>query len=244
MNFTVEWLDEIDSTNDEMLRRLLKNRASISDGYVICAKSQTAGRGRHKRKWLAEAGCNLLFSFFVETDAPLINIPSLTMAVAMGIDDALKEFGVNSTLKWPNDILVGDKKICGILSEGVPNLGAIVGIGLNVNMDSVALSGIDRPATSIRKELGEVQNLDLILNSVLENLPRWINRWKEEFFQGIRGTYEKKCAAFGREVTVSDDDKKVSGRLVGFGDYGEAVLSLSDGSSYSVWAGDLEAKPI
>lgn len=241
MNFLIEWENEVGSTNDELVRRIAENPAAVPSGTLLSARMQTAGRGRHRRAWLAEPGKNLLFSFFLKTDAPLMTVPSLTMAVAMGVDDALQDLGVHSVLKWPNDILVADKKICGILSEGISGQGVVVGVGLNVNMSPDALAMIDRPATSIFAETGCEHDLDAVLAQILENLPRWIERWEVNGFRGLREMYQKKCAAYYREVHVRDGEKKQTGLLIGFGDCGEAILRRSDGEEVSVWAGDMGA---
>ena len=241
MNFSIEWLDEVDSTNDALVRRVALNGAAAEDGTLLAARMQTAGRGRHRREWMAEAGKNLLFSFFVKTDAPLMDVPSLTMAVAMGIDDALQDVGVESVLKWPNDVLVGDKKICGILSEGIAGQGVVVGVGLNVNMSSAALALVDRPATSVLAETSREWALECLLDRLLGNLPRWVERWESDRFGGLREMFERKCAAFYKQVAVRDGDRVEEGVLIGFGDCGEALLRRADGSSVAVWAGDLQA---
>ncbi|MFC1467671.1 biotin--[acetyl-CoA-carboxylase] ligase [Verrucomicrobiota bacterium] len=241
MNFVIEWVDELGSTNDELVRRVEKNPDAVPSGTLLAARMQTAGRGRHQRRWVAEAGKNLLFSFFLKTDAPLMDVPALTMAVAMGIDDALQDLGVNSTLKWPNDILVGNKKICGILSEGIAGEGAVVGVGLNVNMSREVLAQIDQPATSVLAETGQAHDLNTVLSALLANLPRWIERWESARFNGLREMYQQKCAAFNQEVSVRDGDQIQRGMLVGFGDHGEAVLRQPDGTQVSVWAGDMQA---
>lgn len=239
MNFQIEWVDEVDSTNSELMRRVGAEPEAVPSGLLLAARMQTSGRGRHQRKWMAEPGRNLLFSFFLKTDAALMEVPSLTMAVAMGIDDALQDLGVDSFLKWPNDVLVGGRKICGILSEGVPGQGVVVGVGLNVNMSAEALAQIDQPATSLMAETGREHPLDEVLNLLLQNMPRWIERWEQSRFEGLRETYQAKCAAFNREVTVRDGTYSVSGVLVGFGDNGEALLREPDASTRSVWAGDM-----
>jgi BirA family biotin operon repressor/biotin-[acetyl-CoA-carboxylase] ligase len=239
MNFLIEWFDVVDSTNDVLKRRIERNRDEADSGILLAARMQTAGRGRHRRAWLAESGKNLLFSFFVKTDAPLMDVPALTMAVAMGIDDTLRDVGVTSVLKWPNDVLVGEKKICGILSEGIPGVGVVVGVGLNVNMSQEALAKVDRPATSILAETGVEWKLDQLLDRLLKNLPRWVERWETDRFAGLRRTFERKCAAFYREVSVRDGERVESGLLIGFGSHGEALLRRADGSEVAVWAGDL-----
>ncbi|MCK5675434.1 MAG: biotin--[acetyl-CoA-carboxylase] ligase [Verrucomicrobia bacterium] len=118
MDFNVEWHDRLGSTN-AFLRERFSQGMELPSGTIVAAREQTEGRGRQARKWLSTPGQNLCFSLFIRTDAKLVTVPSLTMAAALAVNDLLRSRGILSTPKWPNDVLVGGKKICGILSERV-----------------------------------------------------------------------------------------------------------------------------
>lgn len=118
MNFNIEWHDRLGSTN-AFLRERFSQGMELRSGTIVAAREQTGGRGRQARKWLSSPGQNLCFSLFVETDAELAAVPSLTMAAALAVNDLLRGKGILSAPKWPNDVLVDGKKICGILSERV-----------------------------------------------------------------------------------------------------------------------------
>ena len=129
-----QWHDELPSTNTTLVEWLREGR-DLPDGFVLAARSQTAGRGRYERQWLAQAGRNLTFSVLLRSDASPLQFLSLPQAAALGAVAYLEENGLAAQTKWPNDVLVGGRKVCGILAERC-NGGVVLGIGLNVNMDA------------------------------------------------------------------------------------------------------------
>ena len=118
MDFHIEWFDRLASTNIAMRDRFSQG-LETRNGQIIVAREQTAGRGRQARKWLSAPGQNLCFSLFIQTEAELMAVPSITMATALAVNDLLRGIGILSAPKWPNDVLVDGRKICGILSERV-----------------------------------------------------------------------------------------------------------------------------
>ena len=129
----VIWFDSLGSTNVH-LRRMLSEDTSLRSGMVIAARQQREGRGRGERKWVSTAGKDLTFSFFLRAEVEPASIASLALVAGLGVAEALEKVGVRGRLKWPNDVLVGGRKICGILSEhtGADSgglAGAIVGVG-------------------------------------------------------------------------------------------------------------------
>ena len=240
MKIQIEWHDRIDSTNTYIRNRIAKAPA-IAPGFIVAAREQTAGRGRSDRKWLSAPNTNLCFSLFLETDAQLMDVPSLTMAAALAITDQLNSEKIDAAPKWPNDVLVGGKKICGILSERIETStrkGIIVGIGLNVNMTSVEADAIDRPATSILIESGKAQNPKTVLENLLPQLTFWIDRWNQGGFSAIRDVWVEKAGPIGKPLSVHDGDLRKSGTLAGFGDHGELLLKTEAGLE-TIWSGDV-----
>lgn len=240
MRFEIEWHERLGSTNAYLRDHFSRNKP-ISDGYIIAAREQTSGRGRQDRKWLSAPDTNLCFSLFLETAAPLIQVPSLTMAAALAVTDLLQSKGIRAAPKWPNDVLVGDRKICGILSERVEQgskRGIIVGIGLNVNMTSEETAAIDRPATSILIESGKMNSPDRILEELLPQLEFWIARWQSGGFTAIRDIWTEKAGPIGKPLSVHDADLRKSGKLAGFGEHGELLLETEKGLE-TIWSGDV-----
>jgi BirA family biotin operon repressor/biotin-[acetyl-CoA-carboxylase] ligase len=240
MNFSIEWHDRLDSTNAVLKERMQQN-ATIAEGTVISAREQTRGRGRSNRTWTTVPNTNLCFSVFLKTDCPLIEIPSLTMAVALGISDFLNGQRIPAAPKWPNDVLVGNKKICGILSERVEygdQCGIIVGIGLNVNMSPEEAAAIDRPATSMQIETGEAADLEKTLANLLPHVDQWLGPWKDGGFAAIRDEWTQKAGPIGKPICVHDGNIRKSGTLAGFGRHGELLLQSEIGLE-TIWSGDV-----
>ena len=165
---SVIWLDSIDSTNSEALRRL----PELSGGTVLAAREQTAGRGQRGNTWFSAPGENLTFSIVLK-DLPL-KAPEavrLNYMTSVAVASYLESHGVEASIKWPNDIYVSGKKICGMLIENV--LGAngeikasVVGIGINLNQKSfpqlanaTSLSLCTGKAYELEAELGKFLSL-------------------------------------------------------------------------------------
>ena len=160
------------------------------------------------------------------------------MAAALAVNDLLQNSGIDSSPKWPNDILVGNRKICGILSEYVSSCGIIVGIGLNVNMTREEAERIDRPATSIFIETGRPADIFQTLEKLFQPLEKRIQQWEAGGFNAIREEWICKAGPIGKPLRVHDGDTVKSGILAGFGNYGELLLKTNSGVE-TVWAGDV-----
>lgn len=139
MQLNIIWLESVDSTNNEAKRRI----ASLADMSVIAAYEQTAGRGQRENIWLSEPGKNLTASIVLKHDGTILSRVSadnqfiISEMISKAVVGLLADYGVIARIKWPNDIYVGDKKICGILIEhtlrGSSIINSIIGVGLNVN---------------------------------------------------------------------------------------------------------------
>lgn len=240
MNFSIEWHNRLASTNASLKDRILQD-SGIIDGTVLAVREQTAGRGRANRTWLTAPDTNLCFSLYLETDCELIAVPSLTMAAALGITAYLNHSGIPAAPKWPNDVLVGTEKICGILSERVSHTGKtgiIVGIGLNVNMSQAEADAIDRPATSMLIETGKAFDLTDTLETLLPHLDAWITTWNTGGFSAIRNHWTEQAGPIGKPLTVHDGELKKTGTLAGFGAFGELLLQTETGLE-TIWSGDV-----
>ncbi len=169
----ITFLDSIDSTNNYVAN--LINEKNIMNGQVIMADIQGEGRGQRGTQWLSEGGKNILASIYLELDNLAVKNQTLLLKfTAVSIFDALVAIGLTPKIKWPNDILIDGKKICGVLIEnqfiGQKIKSSIIGIGLNVNQEKFDIEH----ATSIRLELKIEQDrmsiLGLLLNTFNKNL--------------------------------------------------------------------------
>jgi BirA family biotin operon repressor/biotin-[acetyl-CoA-carboxylase] ligase len=249
MKLQVEWFERLASTNTHLREQFLESR-ELESGHIVAARVQTEGRGRQERKWLSSPGRDLCFSLLVLPGTRLASATSLPMAAALAVTDALTGAGIPAAPKWPNDVLVGEKKICGILSEHVERQacaaggedttrnGIIVGIGLNVNMSAEEAEAIDRPATSLLIETGKQNDVPLILESLLQPLTQWIDEWEKGGFASLRETWTEKAGPIGKPLVVHDGETRTRGTLAGFGEQGELLLQTDDGLK-TIWSGDV-----
>jgi len=240
-----EWHDRLSSTNTALLDRL-RSGAPVASGFVLAAREQTAGRGRYNRRWVAEPGQNLTFSFLYATRVPAEQLASLPLCMALGMADALSNYGIVTQVKWPNDVLIDGGKVCGMLLERSEiahpeGTAIVVGIGLNVNMDTNTAAWIDRPATSMRIETGREYTVDEVLNKVLNALAPRLNQWSIEGFAGIRMEWLERCAMIDQRIRVGEGVQAKTGVLSGFGDCGQMLLKTDDGMLHEIWAGDVAA---
>ena len=246
MNFlTPEWHDQLASTNTHLLQHLSQGER-LSSGFVLAAREQTAGRGRYQREWIARTNENLTFSFLLITKAAFPQLASLPIAIALGVSDALKTYGIRTRTKWPNDVLIDRAKICGMLLERsdhkqLDGTAIIIGIGLNVNMDAATAVLIDRPVTSMRLETGREYDLEHVLAQVLSSIAPSIDRWEREGFAVLRTAWEHRCVYIGEQISVGEGDDMKTGVLAGFGDCGQLLLRGPDGRVSEIWAGDVAA---
>ena len=170
--------------------------------------------------------------------APNMQLLSLPMAAALGVAIFLEEKDVAAQTKWPNDVLVNRRKICGILAQC--GEAVVLGIGLNVNMDTDEAAAIDRPATSLRIETGNECEVEEVLDGLLLHLGEWIGRWQAGGFAALRETWEVRCANMGQYVEVGEDADRCTGVVLGFGAAGQLLLREDDGMQREVWAGDVD----
>lgn len=212
-------------------------KAGEPAGLVVVTEHQTAGRGRLNRVWETPPRVALTFSVLVRPDVPLVDWTWLPLLTGYAVQAAVADRVPEVTLKWPNDLLVGDLKLAGILLERVESPvgpAAVLGIGLNVNQTEAELPV--PTATSLRRELGfDVDRTDLLVQVLgsLHALQPLLHRTGE-----LRAAYSAVCSTLGRTVEVHLPDGQVTvaeaididahGSLVLAGDEGTTVLSAGD----------------
>ncbi|MCU0857688.1 MAG: biotin--[acetyl-CoA-carboxylase] ligase [Pontiellaceae bacterium] len=235
MKFFIQWYARLPSTNT-FLKERVGIEPDLPSGTVAAAHEQVQGRGRHDREWVSACGENLTFSLLWRGDCEPRRLPAASMAVAVAVADLLETEGLSPTLKWPNDVLVNDRKICGILSEGVSG-GIIIGIGLNVNMKRA--DSINQPATSLWIETRERRDINELLVKLLGNISVRLGEWEAGGFSKVRKSWEPKIPNIGKTVVVRDGAASRRGILAGFGGDGELLLREETGHLRTIWAGDI-----
>ena len=233
--------ESLPSTNTE-LARLASEGAD--DGLAIVADEQTAGRGRLQRAWSSLKGAGLYFSILLRPTIPQDHWPLITFAAALAVADALHEASdLQTDIKWPNDLLSGERKICGILAEAIDTpagRAVIVGIGINLTQHAfpAELASI---ATSVSEATGRPAEREMILGALLRALSRWYSLLHEP------GGREKILAAWcsrssyanGKLVQVNNGDEVWQGITSGIEPDGALRLRTESGKVRLVRAGDV-----
>lgn len=243
MKYTFIYKDEIDSTNLEAGRLA----DEISHGTVIVAEKQTAGRGRRGRSWLSKSGENLYFSLLLKPDFAPGLASMLTLVMALAVAEAIDAvYNCNCLIKWPNDIVLHGKKICGILTEMQLEAGrikhVIVGVGVNVNQTEFAAEGLVY-AGSLCGELGVEVDKQKVLRAVLDRFKGLYQAFCQEgSLKSIQKAYEAKLANYGKEVNVLEPKGAYQGIALGINDKGELLVRRTDGTVEEVFAGEVSVR--
>lgn len=233
-----EWYQQLSSTNSVLVERVRGGEA-LADGFVLAAREQTAGRGRYSRVWAARPGRDLMFSFLLRGRFVFPQIVSLPLAAALGVAMGLEALGIAVQTKWPNDLLVNRRKICGVLAESCAAEALVVGIGLNINMSAEEAKLIDKPATSLAIETGEEYVVEEALGFLLPHIGTWVENWQKGGFPALKDEWSKRCFNMGEYVQVGEGEGRKTGVLLGFGSAGQMLLREDDGQQTEVWVGDV-----
>jgi BirA family biotin operon repressor/biotin-[acetyl-CoA-carboxylase] ligase len=234
--------ETIDSTNTIAAELAEKGEA---EGAVIIADCQKKGRGRLGRHWVSPPGVNIYMSILLRPDIELKDATLLTIMAAIGCTVALRRVtGIDITIKWPNDLIVSDKKVGGILTEmRIVHRKieyAITGIGINVNMDSDALPDVIKEvATSVKMEAGTLYSRTEIITEILNEISHWYKILKEERRQELLSQWEQLTSTLGREVKVNLGKETLTGLAESIDGEGMLILRLPSGTLRVIRDGDL-----
>ena len=241
MNFSVHRFDSIDSTNTEALKHA---RRGADEGTCIIARQQTAGRGRQGRIWTAPRDAGLYLSIVLRPRLDAKYLPLITLAAAVAVFDTLAQLGIDADIKWPNDILVYEKKICGILAETTETergLAVIVGIGINLTSQNFPSELMDT-ATSLESVLNRPVTFSELEEPLLKYFDHWYSRLHEPDGAstiipewGSRSTY-----FHGKQVRVMLTNETITGVTDGLDTNGALRVKKVNGELAIVQAGDVE----
>jgi BirA family biotin operon repressor/biotin-[acetyl-CoA-carboxylase] ligase len=214
------------------------------EGAVVLAEEQTAGRGRLGRSWASERGVGLYFSVLLRPPLPPAQAAVLTLALGLGAARGLGEAcGRRCDLRWPNDVLLSDKKCCGILVETAAEQNrlqyAIAGVGINVNQPEMP-GDLATLATSLRIETGREFLLEAVLEGVLRQCQRYYEMFLERGTPAIVEAFSRASSYVeGREVIVENGPQRVRGITAGLDSSGALLLRHDEGRIEPVLAGSL-----
>lgn len=252
---TTKWLgrnvisfEELDSTNNE-LKRMYEQSADIPDGTLVVTERQAAGRGRRGRSWENEKGSSIAMSFILKPSFAPWKASMLTILAAMAVARAIDEIAdIDIKIKWPNDVVCGGKKICGILTEMSLEQDyihyVIVGIGINVSTTSFS-DEISAVATSVYKESGVKPARAEIIALVMKHFEALYTEYeKVQDLAPFEKEYNDRLAGIGSRVRVLDPKGEYEGISRGINSTGELIVEKDDGEAVNVYAGEVSVRGI
>jgi BirA family biotin operon repressor/biotin-[acetyl-CoA-carboxylase] ligase len=233
--------DTVDSTNAEAIR-LIGQGASMPT--LVLAERQTAGRGRRGRKWVSPIAENLYYSLVLRIDGGMRQLEGLSLLVGLAVMTVLHDMGVTGAgLKWPNDVLVGRRKIAGVLLELIGDPAdvchVVIGVGINVNMQSS--TEVDQSWTSMRLERGGLVDRNELAARISSTLEEMLVVHRERGFAAFQAAWENAHLWQGRAVSLLSGVDTVEGKVLGIDALGALRLDV-DGVERSFSGGELSLR--
>ncbi len=241
MGKRVHFLEEVDSTNT---CAAVLAREGAEEGEVVVADRQIKGKGRIGRSWQSPAGSNLYISIILRPAILPAVSPQITLTAGVAAAEALFEYcGRDVTLKWPNDVRIHGKKVCGILTEMRLRGGdvdfIIVGIGININMIKNDFDEDFRHvSTSLREELGREMPRSDVAVRLLSCFDKWYRIFLDGGFHPVREKWLEYSGILGLEIHVQSGTQMQKGKVLGIDEEG-ALLLDDDGQTKKVISGDV-----
>jgi len=240
----IYFYNEIDSTNNEAKK---KAEDGATQGTLVITECQNSGRGRRGKKWLSPSGSGIWMSFVLTPTIHPNGASMITLVAALSVVSALRNIkGLECNIKWPNDIVVNGKKICGILTEMSSELDAvnyvIVGIGINVNNTNFDET-IKEIASSIFLETG----LTIKRSKVVADFASCFEKYYSRFLQtqdmsGLLDEYNGLLINAGREVKINNINNQFIGNAIGINEKGELLVKKQDGNVEKIMAGEVSVR--
>lgn len=235
--------NSIDSTNT-YAKEIAMDKA---EGAVVTAEQQTSGKGRLGRNWISLPQKGIYFSIILKPNLEPSKVAKLTLIGAAAVNSALKDMNIDSKIKWPNDIVIDGKKLCGILTEMSCELNIInyivIGIGINANLDEDDFTDdLKNTATSLKIILGENIQRNKLLALVLNHFEKLYDSFKENL--DLKETIEicrKDSALIGKEIQIIKDGNIKLGKAIDISDEGELLVQFRDGIE-NIYSGEVSVR--
>lgn len=230
--FDVEAVQETGSTNTDLLQRV--RQAQPTRPLLRAALRQTAGRGRHGRRWFASAGNALLFSLAAPMKAEGDRIAAATLACGVGVAEALRAAGAAVTLKWPNDLMVDGRKLGGLLCElAIDPQGRrtlVVGIGINLHLDAATRDSIGRPAAALEEAMATLAQREALIGRIADAVLDALRLYDEQGFVPLQPRFMALFAQRDALVDLIELGTRVAGgRALGVDGEGRLLLDTAQG---------------
>lgn len=243
-NKNIIYYEKLDSTNTKI--KELAAEGAVH-GTVVVADMQTAGKGRRGRNWESPAGTNVYMSILLRPKMEPSKAPMLTLVMAYSIAKVLQNLGyMNAQIKWPNDLVLSNKKVCGILTEmnleGQQIEYVVVGVGINVNTTAFPKELSDS-ATSLYLESGKEVKRRQLVCEIVEAFEKEYDKFVEiENLSFLQEEYNNILINCGKEVRVLEPGNEYTAYALGISETGELLVRKADGSKEAVFAGEVSVR--
>lgn len=240
------YYEETDSTNT---RAKADGEKGAPHGALYVADKQVTGKGRRGRIWQSPSGTSVYMTILLRPKMEPVKAPQITLLMALAAVDAIrKTLGLEAGIKWPNDVVIDGKKVCGILTEmsSEPDLinYVVVGIGTNVNQDTFP-EELKEKATSLKLEAGEKVNRSQIAAAIIENFERYYDIFaRTEDLSELQETYNQVLVNREREVLVLEPGHEYEAYALGINEKGELIVRTGNGEEKHVFAGEVSVRGI
>lgn len=245
-NKNIIYYEQLDSTNTKASELASED---AEHGTVVVAGCQTAGKGRRGRTWESPSEDNIYMSILLRPEFEADRAPMITLVMAYSVAKVLRENGfADVQIKWPNDLVLSGKKVCGILTEmhlqGTTIDSIVVGVGVNVNTTSFSEELVDK-ATSLFLECGKLLDKEQLIVDIVETFMEMYDRFAEagdlEFLQDA---YNAILVNKNREVCILEPENEYTAYAYGINPNGELVVRLEDGTERNVYAGEVSVRGV
>ncbi|MCC8163288.1 MAG: biotin--[acetyl-CoA-carboxylase] ligase [Lachnospiraceae bacterium] len=237
-------LESVDSTNN-YVKKLAEDGAE--EGTLVLAEEQTGGKGRRGRVWETPKGKNIAMSLLLRPKIHPAHASQLTLLMAMAVGEAIRSCtGLEAGIKWPNDVVVNGRKICGILTEMNTEVDyinyVVIGTGINVNQQEFP-EELREIAGSLRQNLGKETGRAAIVAAGMDELERLYDIFrKTEDLSALKDDYNRCCVNRGHGIRVMERGEAYTGTTEGINDHGELVVRKDSGEEVLVYAGEVSVR--
>ena len=245
-NKKIIYYKQLDSTNTEIARLAMQG---AEHGTVVVAESQTAGKGRKGRSWESPARENIYMSILLRPDCVPNKAPMLTLVMAYSVAQVIQELGFSEVqIKWPNDLVLSGKKVCGILTE-MQLMGSeidyvLVGVGINVNTRNFS-AGLGDKATSLFLESGSKFERETIVENIVDNFEHAYRQFcNAQDLSFLQETYNSMLVNAGKEVRVLEPGNEYIAYAQGINSKGELMVRMLNGEEKAIYAGEVSVRGV
>lgn len=236
--------DTVDSTNNKL--RLLAMEGAV-EGTTVIADEQSGGKGRRGRAWSSPKGTGLWMSVLLKPDIAPQEASRITLVAGLSVCQGINNLlGISSGIKWPNDIIIDGKKVCGILTEmsaQIDNVEFVV-VGIGINVSTADFPGeLKEVAVSLMQATGKKIKRSQVASAILTAFEENYGKYTQEGFLAVKADYEKSCITLNKEVQVIAKEG-FAGRAVGINDDGELIVEKAGGERVTVFSGEVSVRGV